>query len=80
VNRIFKKTVVVHLSKNTTTINIFLYCEIDFFHILNIFKNMTYNFIKYIFKMMKTHKIKDIVFKNVSSYNLDIAPKIGSSQ
>jgi len=83
-------TRLVHFSKSITIADIFIYWEMDFFHIFNIVKNMTHNIIRGISKIImqcfkvkmsycKTHKIGNIMLENVSSYNLDVAPKIGSS-
>ena len=61
----------------------------DLLHIFNIFKNMTYKFIRYMPKMMmqglkvqvsccKTYRIGDIMLKNTSLYNLNIVPNRSS--
>ena len=63
----------------------------DLLCIFNIIKDMTYDFIRGISKMTmqglrvqvsyyKTRRIEDIMLENTSLYNLDIAPKVRSSQ
>ena len=56
-------------------------------YLLNIIKNIMYDFVRYMFKIAmqslkaqvsccKTHRIKDIILKNTNSYNLDIISKL----
>ena len=90
-SRVFRKTALVYLSKSAIIADIFLCQETDLLCIFNIVKGMMCNLIRDMSKMImqslkvqvsyyKTHRIGDIMLKNVSSYNLDIVPKIVSSQ
>ena len=56
-------------------------------YLLNIIKNIMYDFVRYMFKIAmqslkaqvsccKTHRIKEIILKNTNSYNLDIISKL----
>jgi len=51
-SRVFRKTVLVYLSKNVTIADIFLCWKIDLFYIFNVIKDMTHGFIKYVSKTM----------------------------
>jgi len=50
VNKVLRETMLVYLSKSTTTTDIFLCWEMDLLCIFNIVKNMIYNFVRYISK------------------------------
>ena len=68
----------------------FLYQKTDLLCIFNIVKNMVYDFVRCMSKMMiqgfkvqmsycKTHRIRNIMLKNASLHNLDIIPKVKNS-
>ena len=68
--------------------NMFFILENGFsLYLLNIIKNIMYDFVRYMFKIAmqslkaqvsccKTHRIKEIILKNTNSYNLDIISKL----
>jgi len=67
--------------------NIFLCWKTYLFCII---KDIAYHFIRDMFKIIiqslkvqisynKTHRIRDIILKSISSHNLDITPKVQSS-
>ena len=51
-SRVFRKTTLVHFSKSVTIADMFLYREKDLLHIFNIVKNMTYDLIRDMSKIM----------------------------
>ena len=80
----------MYLSKSVTTANIFLCWEIDLLCIFNIVKDMMYDLIRGISKMMikslkvqvsyyKAYKIRNIMLENASPYNLDVVPEVEDS-
>ena len=91
-NRVHGKTMLVYLLQSVTVANMFFVLENgSSLYLLNIIKNIMYDFVRYMFKIAmqslkvqvsccKTHRIKDIILKNTNPYNLDIIPKIGSNQ
>ena len=78
----------IHLSKSVTTADMFLCWKTDLLYII---KDIMHDFVRCMFKTMvkglkfqmsccKTYNIRNIMLKNVSSHNLNIALKIRSSQ
>ena len=89
-SRVLRKTILVYLSKSITIADIFPYWETDLLCIFNIVKDIIYDLIRGMSKMMmqslkvkkscyKTYRIENIMLENVSSYNLEVTSKVESS-
>ena len=89
-SRVFRKTILIYLSKSVTIVDMFLCQEMDLLHIFNIVKDITHDLIKDMFKTTmqslkvqvfcyKIYRIGNIILENVSSYNLNVALEVKSS-